>query len=180
MTANAGASRFESKTRTRWHAMRAARFQLACSGLLLLVLQSRAGEPTNNSVLTSPVPKPFQRVSPGPPPQSPGQFNPDAGVTPTPMHLFTEEDLKLRLRVSTNAPPVPKTPAQFNPDPGAWLREAPSLPLFDTHFGLAPTYGLSRLKDRSSSRAARSSARNLNLSLRRQRASTVASPCRRR
>lgn len=78
----------------------------------------------------------------GDPPLPPDQFNPDFGVTPIPTRLFTDEELTLHLRVTRSTPPPPRIPAQFNPDPGAAQRTPEPPPVFDTTFGLAPTYGL--------------------------------------
>jgi len=86
-------------------------------------------------------------VSTNAPPQSPEKFNPDSGVTPPPTKLFSDEQLKLRLNVSTNAPPGARPPAVFNPDPGASLRPALPPPVFDINFGLQPTYGTEPIEE---------------------------------
>jgi hypothetical protein len=64
--------------------------------------------------------KPNQVISPGPPPRSPTQFNPDPNVLILPTNLPPSTNWSRAVSIATNAPP--RLPEQFNPDPGASLR----------------------------------------------------------
>ena len=89
---------------------------------------------------TSGTPKPFQTISPGEPPRSPAEFNPDSGVPPFRTNLFTAPELTLRLVPQTNHSQV-LPPAMFNPDPGAMNSSAPEpRPFFTNEIRLAPDY----------------------------------------
>jgi hypothetical protein len=110
---------------------------LLTSGYFLLVFQGRAAETNLQKSASAPL-KPNQTESLGPPPKSPAEFSPDAGISQFRTNLVDETDV-LRLRRRTNAPPSPVPPPQFNPDPGASLKQPQTRPSFFTNeFKLAP------------------------------------------
>ena len=83
--------------------------------------------------------KPYQRLSLGPPPLSPEQFDPDPGLRWEPKYV-TELEMRYELRRRTNSLPV--APPPFNPDPGAALKKPvePPKPFFQYDYVPLPVF----------------------------------------
>ena len=87
--------------------------------------------------------KPHQILSLGPAPQSPAEFNPDAGVPPSASFLrpLPEPALTLELK-HYDSPSTDLPPLSFNPDVGALLRQPKVVePFFKPEFTWPPPFG---------------------------------------
>jgi hypothetical protein len=132
---NSASNRGTSVARnTRTHTCRVT-LALCCASALLTA-RGLAADATNFLFEL----RPFQRVTVGPPPQSPDVFNPDAGVRLVPNYLDDAEvAYELRWRTNFIAPAVPPP---FNPDPGASQKppvEAPK-PFFQYDYVPLPMF----------------------------------------
>ncbi len=102
--------------------------------------------------------KPQQAISPGPPPRSPKEFDPDPNNLVLPTNSPPATNWSRAISLSSNTPPA--APPQFNPDPGASLtppvttpsplfRTEPRLPPSFTPPAIAPEQALPRLSVRT-------------------------------
>ena len=84
--------------------------------------------------------KPYQAISPGPPPQSPARFDPDPNKLSLPTNPPPATNWSRNISINSNVPPVP--PPHFNPDPGASLLPPtnPAAPLFRNDVVLPPGF----------------------------------------
>lgn len=112
----------------------------ACSAALCLLLVSTVDAVDAADTNDSHSPKPYQAISPGPPPKSPRTFNPDPSLLILPTNLPPVTNWSRKVFISSNAPPV--APPEFNPDPGASLRQPanPPPPLFRADPVLPPGF----------------------------------------
>ncbi|MBI3848714.1 MAG: hypothetical protein HY298_00275 [Verrucomicrobia bacterium] len=114
-------------------------------GLAAALLFTLSNQASENGFTNEPNPdalRPYQIISPGEPPLSPAEFNPDAGVAPIRTNLFDEPETTLQLKRIPSRPPSPSPPAVFNPDPGAAFRPPPPpMSFFTNEFTLLPFSG---------------------------------------
>jgi hypothetical protein len=94
---------------------------IRCQSVLLPVLLCWQAIPRVGLAQSSNL-RPYQAISPGTPPQSPAQFNPDPNLPLPSGGVLSPAILSRDVRISTNRPPA--SPPTFNPDPGATLKPA--------------------------------------------------------